>query len=287
MSDRTQYFRKFPLTVYKDVPSINILRRVDFSKNIRNYLSAFYKFEKPEGERVETVAHDYYNDVDLDWLIYLTNDIVDPYHDTSLDSDDFENTIIKKYGSIENAKKKTFVYRNNYRADDQIITTESYNSLIGERKKYWSPVIGSFGVLGYERTKEEIYASTNMIITFSINANTAFVQDEIVNMSGNRGSATVSFANTSTVTLRHISGDWNIQTSDFEVSGEISGAIATFNYTTYTKIQDVIPETEQVYFSKYSYYDYEDELNDQKREVYLIDQDYALIVNKQLDQLMK
>jgi len=289
MSDRTQYFRKFPLTVYNGTPSINIMRRVDFSKNIRNYLAAFYNFEVTEGERPETIAYDYYEDIDLDWLIYLANDIVDPYHDIALDSNDLQSTIIKKYGSVENAQRKTFVYRNNYRADDQIITTGAYESLVGERKKYWKPIVGSLGIMGYNRTEEEIYSSTNMIISYSFSqaVETPFTVDEIVRMPSNSGNATVSFANTTSVTLRHVTGDWNTQTSDFEVTGDTSGATATFKYDTYTKLKDVIPEVEQIYFSPYSYYDYEVEINDAKRNLSLIHQDYSMIINKQLDQLMK
>ena len=77
MSDREQYFRKFPLIPYNGVPSINILRRVDFNNNVKNFFTAFYSFNIQSGERIETIAHDYYEDVDLDWLIYLTNNIVD------------------------------------------------------------------------------------------------------------------------------------------------------------------------------------------------------------------
>ena len=57
--DRTEYFRKFPITVYNDTPSLNIMRRVDFNKNIRDLLSAFYDVELREGQRVETLAYDY------------------------------------------------------------------------------------------------------------------------------------------------------------------------------------------------------------------------------------
>lgn len=78
--DRHQYFRKFPITPYRGVPSLNILRRVDFNNKVKNFFTAFYAFDVTAGEKPETIAFDYYDDVDYDWLIYHANDIIDPYH---------------------------------------------------------------------------------------------------------------------------------------------------------------------------------------------------------------
>lgn len=291
MTDRTQYFRKFPITIYNDIPSLNIMRRVDFNKNVKNFLSAFYTFEMPEGTRPETLAFDYYDDVDLDWLIYMTNDVVDPYFDMPLNQDDFTANIKKKYGSEENARKKVFVYRNNYRGDDQIIAQGAYDSLVGERKKYWEPIFNQLGIIGYQRTKTEMYASTNRIISYSYSstASTPFTKGEIVRFTSgsSSGIATVATSDTTYIALQHITGDWSEMTSNFDVTGDTSGVTINFDYETYTLIKDVIPSVEQVYFSPYYYYDYEFELNEQKRNVYLVDSDYANRVNKQLDDLLK
>lgn len=288
MSERNQYFKKFPITIYNDTPSLNITRRVDFNSNIRNFYSAFYSFNITSGERIETIAHDYYGDVDLDWLIYQTNDIIDPYHDVALNYEDFERTIIKKYGSLRLAQLKTFCYRNNYRGDPSIISVGAYNNLTGDRKKYWKPQVGAFGVTGYERNEDEMYASTNRIISFSFTAtaNTPFTTGEIVKDTQDRFSATVASCNTSYVTLQHIEGGWN-PISDFDVVGDESNVTITFNAESYKLIQDVIPANEQIYFSKYSYYDYEEEQNEARRDIYLIKDSYVEVINEQLDELMK
>lgn len=287
--DRTEYFRKFPITVYNDTPSLNIMRRVDFNKNIRDLLSAFYDVELREGQRVETLAYDYYDDVDLDWLIYMTNDIQDPYHQVPLSSDDFEKTIRIKYGSVEKALKKTFVYRNNYYGTDESITEGAYEALPASRKKYWDPIIGRFGVMGYERAKRDIYSSTNRIISFSFatDASTPFTVGETVTADKDLATATVASCNTTYVTLKHVEGSWESYSSDFNVTGDESGEIISFSTDTYELLQHVIPEEEQIYFSKYSFYDYESDQNELKRQIYVIEADYADDVNKQLDNLMK
>lgn len=294
MSDRTQYFRKFPLTTYRGVPALNILRRVDFNNKVKNFFTAFYAFDVQSGERMETIAHDYYDDVDLDWLIYHTNDIVDPYHDTPLDYDDLENTIKKKYGSIEKAQKRTYLYKTNYESDMSILPVDGvngYKQLIADKRKYWDPVYNNTTLVGYQRSKDDIYATTNMIISFDFFAESAnvFTKDEIVEFSSGSksGSATVSFANTTHAVLRHIAGDWSTMTSNFTVTGDDSKATATFDYSTYTKLKDVVPAVEQVYFSKYSYYDFEVDLNDQKRQISLVERAYAENINEQLDELMR
>lgn len=294
MTARNSYFRKFPITTYRGVPSLNILKRVDFNTNVKNFYTAFYSFDIESGEKIETIAHDYYDDVDLDWLIYHANDIVDPYNDVPLNYNDLESKIKTKYGSIERAQKRTYLYRTNYDGDMTIIPVEGqfgYLALPAAKKKYWDPVYNNVSLVGYQRSREDIYATTNMIISFSnaTPATTNFTVDEIVEFtSGSKsGSATVSFANSSYTVLKHIVGDWSTMTSNFDVVGDDSKATATFNYSTYKKIQDVIPAVEQVYFTKYSFYDFEQKLNDQKQQISLVDRNYADSLNEQLDKLMK
>lgn len=286
MADRQAYFRKFPITVYRGIPALNLLRRVDFNSNVKNFYTAFYAHTVDAGERIETLAHDYYGDVDYDWLIYHANDIIDPYYGVPLEYDDFEKTVIKKYGSIERAKKRTAVYKTNYEGDIQIISVDVYNNLPGNKKKYWDPVFTALTLTGYERKSEDIYISTNRIISFSLvnEITTLFTNDETVT-ADNGATATVSSCTNNYITLQHVSGDWNT-TSNLTVTGDDSGVSAVFNHATYTLLQHVIPETEQIYFSKYSYYDLESDVNEQKREISLVDTGYAVTLNDQLDKLM-
>lgn len=289
--DRQQYFRKFPITPYRGVPSLNILRRVDFNNKVKNFFTAFYAFDVTAGEKPETIAFDYYDDVDYDWLIYHTNDIIDPYHGVALELEDFENMVIKKYGSIERARKITVTYRTNYESDLSILPlngTASYSALIGARKKYWEPVFTANSLAGYQRKKEDIYISTNRIISFSLATatDTPLTVDETVTAT-NGATATVASCTNDYVVLKHIDGDWDGPTSNFNVTGDDSNITVTFDYNSYKLIQHVIPELEQIYFTKYSAYDFLLDLNEQKRAISLVEKDYAHELNKQLEDLMK
>ena len=287
MSDREQYFRKFPITPYRGVPSINLTRRVDFNNNVKKFFTAFYSFNIDSGERIETIAHDYYDDVDFDWLIYHANDIIDPYHGIPLDYDDFNNHIKKKYGSDVRAKQRSIHYESNWSSALSIISVDAYNNLIGARKKYWKPEYNVYTLSGYTRNNEEIYAVTNRIISFSFAADqsTLFTVDEVVR-DGSGAVATVASVDSSYITLKHVSGDWE-QSSNFTITGDDSGVSIELNHATYKLLQHVIPETEAIYFSAVNYYDYELDLNERKRSIALVDRAYAESINEQLDKLMK
>lgn len=290
MSDRTEYFRKFPLIVYNNETALNILRRVDFNREVKGFYTAFYDTAMKEGERVETLAYDYYDDVDLDWLIYHTNDIIDPYNDVPLEDDVLLANIKSKYGSIAKSQKKVYLYRNNYRDDISVIPNGSYDALSANRKKYWDLTSSITGVTGYKRKEEEMYATTNMIISYSFSTEVAntFTNDEIVSFTSGlkSGTATVASANTTSVVLQHISGDWSTMIADFDVTGDDSNETITFNHDTYTLLQNVIPADEQIYFSPLYYFDYEVELNETKRKIFLVDRAYKDKLNEQLDDLM-
>ena len=64
-----------------------------------------------DGERADITAFRAYEDYTLDWLIYLTNDIIDPMFDWPLSQITLEKYIAKKYGSISTAQATVHEYR--------------------------------------------------------------------------------------------------------------------------------------------------------------------------------
>lgn len=290
MSDRTQYFRKFPFVEYNGYTSINIMKRTDINQNVKNYLSVYYSHTLSHDDTLEKIAHDYYDDVDLDWLIYHANDIIDPQYEKSLSDVEFEAFIKKKYGSIENAINTTVYYKNDYNSDTRVLSTEGYNALPGEQRKYWQPEFGFLGnIAGYSRSQEDFTASTNKYISFSFSTemDTPFAKDDRIYYTSDASvKATVSFANTSYCVIKHVWGSWEKET-DFEVTSYTDGSTANIDSTTVTTLQDVIPLQEQVYYSHVTAYDVEETKNDSLREVNLIDKAYVKKLNKNLTDLLR
>lgn len=300
MSNRNRYFQKFPLTEYDGKPALNITRRVAFNENVKGFITAFYTHTIPADERIETLAYNYYDDVDLDWLIYHANDIVDPYFQTPLTYQDFDNFIISKYGSIENAKQKTIHYKNNYESDSNIISTSAYNALPANEKKYYQPVLGAISIAGYERAEVDFIVSTNKLETFEISsADGEFIKDEIIQRTDDESSfAEVASSNSTNIIIHHVRGDFFANT-DYTIVGKESNVVATVNANSFQLLQNVIPRSvdsdapieqqfdESVYYSPVSFYDYEEQLNEERREIYLVDTAYKQKLNDQLKELMK
>ena len=290
MSDNTQYFRKFPTIEYNGVPAKNILRRVDIKTDIKSLMTEFYAYTLEDGQRIETLSHDYYDDVDLDWLIYHTNDVIDPYHDFVIDAHLFKDYIIKKYQSVRRAKRKTRNFINNYLSDDSALSSSGYEALTASRKKYWKPAYGfNNKIISYVRSEEDFTASTNMIVNLDfISASTGTFQvGEVISVSSDSTStAEVTWANNTTITIQHVQGDFTGDGSNYSIIGDESAATATVDYTSYNKIRDVIPSDEQIYYKPDSFYDYEDRKNESNRSIYLVSSVYSKVFNKQLDKIM-
>ena len=111
------YFRPFPLVRYdvkkNKLPLLltNVTARYKIRDILKNKVAIYYDYIVKDGDRPDNIAFKYYEDETLDWLIYLVNDIIDPYYDWPLDQDAFNKYIRTLYGSVAGAKGTVFEYR--------------------------------------------------------------------------------------------------------------------------------------------------------------------------------
>ena len=106
------YFRNFPFTNYQ-IKDYNInevvqnpLVRFKIVDVLRNVKFLYQEYVVKE-ESASEIAFKTYEDETLDWIIYITNNIIDPKYDWPLGYKEFNNFVIKKYGSVENASRET------------------------------------------------------------------------------------------------------------------------------------------------------------------------------------
>lgn len=109
----SSYFKNFPKIKYFDVLSTNISLRTAFVERLKLNASVFYPYVVKENQTADSLATDYYGAPEYDWLIYLANNIIDPYTQWPKTYLQFESYIIKKYGSLEEAKSQILFYRKN------------------------------------------------------------------------------------------------------------------------------------------------------------------------------
>lgn len=134
------YFKNFPYITYNDKIARNlILKSVFFQKVIDSY-SSFYPYTVKEGERADTIAYDYYGSSDYYWLVYLSNQLIDPYFEWPLTDYQLTQYLIKKYGSPAQADAiiDYYVYQSqpnitdleSYYNANYIMEPETYNKLV-------------------------------------------------------------------------------------------------------------------------------------------------------------
>ena len=110
------YFTNFPSVEYD-------LGRTGFPRTIQNPLVRFklldilksksalyYEHIVEEGQSAQFIADNYYEDVTLDWVIYLVNDVYDTLYDWPMDYQVFTEFLRSKYDSVEKALNTVHQY---------------------------------------------------------------------------------------------------------------------------------------------------------------------------------
>jgi hypothetical protein len=93
-----KYFENFPTIEYEGQRVRDITRRNSFTKLVSTNPFLFLPYTVREGERPEDIANFYYGSTDYTWLVYISNNIIDPYHQWPMAEADFNNYLIEKYG---------------------------------------------------------------------------------------------------------------------------------------------------------------------------------------------
>jgi hypothetical protein len=111
-------------------------------QNVIDNAVTFEKHTIGDTERPDTTSFLVYGDVKYDWIIFLTNKMMNPYFDWPLSSQDFTKMIRGKYGSVERAKKQIYEYRQILQEEtdttvlmEVIIDKDAYNDLPAPEKK--------------------------------------------------------------------------------------------------------------------------------------------------------
>lgn len=285
------FFKHYPLVRYgntvSNTVSVNILAKIAFQKTIQQNYEIFHPYTIEEGDRADTIANYYYGDPGYDWIVYFSNNVVDPYYDWYMDGESFKRFITSKYGSLTTARRNIKFFRSNYVTDDSMITPAAYEALGFNQKRFWAPTLGmNDNVIRYERKKEDIIFQTNKVeqLSISLVGNTSFSNNEYVYQTNGGvtvSSGTVLFSNTTVCVVSNIGG--TISTS-YNLKGGDSLANATVS--SISTLSTSISSDIQSYFESVSYYDYETEVNEEKKNIKLIDVSYVSAIEREFKQLL-
>lgn len=288
-----KYFEKFPVITYSNTAVRDITARAIVLNSVYNSPVFYYPYDIQQGERADNISDRYYKDQYMDWVLRLTNKVVDPYYDWYLDETTFNDFVVKKYGSYVNAVSKVKYYRNNWYAYPDPISDSTYASLVEDLKKFYEPIYSdvyySTTPIGYKRKQIDWKKTTNQIVRYNV-VGTNYINDEIVDVylgTAKIGSGQVCGKTDASLTIHHTSGVVadDVGEDDFSVKGRESGVQLV--YTTATLIVSNIPAIELNYWEPVYLYDYENEINERNKSIQVLRSEYSNQIAKELKKLMR
>lgn len=289
------YFNKFPVVNYNGVPVRNIMARAAFDSKTKNNPANFgiVRVEDDVSGRADIIADNYYGTPTYDWLVYFSNEVVDPYNDMLLDSESFARFIVAKYGSIVRAQQKVLLYINNWADNEEDkLTVTQFEAASKVVKRYYTGVIDYANrVTGYERIKADWAKSTNKlrILTVSPTDYLLIGSTVIQTLSGDvvaTGEIVDINETNSTITVQHISGEF---TDNVSAVLKKSGAAMSYSVSAVANpfTSDNITDEESRFWSPYTAYQMEQEKNEAKRNVKLLRASMKNKADEQLTDLMR
>lgn len=283
-----EYFSKFPPTLYNSTVCRDITRRVKLTEQTKNALTLYYTYEIQDGTRADLISQAYYEEPTLDWMLWLTNNIVDPYYQWNLSEHDFNDYLIKKYGSVENSIKRIAYYRNNWYDDDNVLTPEFYDNHIEQGwKKYYAPFYGTgTKILYWKRREEDWLMETNRIWQLDVAEPSAFIVGELVDVHNNVaervGGGEITNISDTYIMIKNIDGTFAASNI---VTGETSESQQTI--TVANEVYAAITSDEHVFWSPVTFYDIELEKNTYSRTINILDKAHLLTAVSQVNTLLK
>ena len=273
------YFNKLPTITYNGQLAKNLLARAKLSDDTRNNKLVFQRYTMNELDRVDVLSNYYYDSPGYSWLVWFSNDVIDPYYDMPLPELDFTRYLEAKYGSVAIAMRKIEFYRLNWVGIEETLTPQQFNAL-GKNRKYYKPVLDvNLIPVQYVINPKDYVVSTNRIEQYALTSIVGvFVAGEEIQVDGSTY-ATVEAVGPDYILCKHVVGD-----IEGSITGQTSGATATITLKTSLAIN--IPNDEIIYWTPVTAFEYENELNELKKEVKLLDVRFKSQAENDLKRLM-
>jgi hypothetical protein len=92
-----KYFTNFPKVKHTNEILVDITKRAKFLNTIAQNPNVYLPYTIKDGETVEEISYLYYGTVDYVWMIYLANNMIDPYKDWPMRDRELYAHIADKY----------------------------------------------------------------------------------------------------------------------------------------------------------------------------------------------
>ena len=79
----------------------NLFKRAKLRTDVDQAITAFEYYQIPDNMRPDVLAKNLYDDPELDWVILVTNNIINVRNEWPLSNNDLHNYILEKHGTTE------------------------------------------------------------------------------------------------------------------------------------------------------------------------------------------
>ena len=296
-----KYFNYFPKTFYtsnNDVNGVeaitNIISRFAFDSQLKENTSAFYPYQVQDSDTPEIIADKYYGNVEYHWVVLLFNNIIDPQFDWPLKSDTLIDYIDKKY----TANATNFVDDANMPRYLLLASsgTPPYASLLTEsiNGRMLGDINNSGLVLASDARLYELYNDSALSWTSSARTYIDYIMRPIIAANPTKYASLVTSTTGITWAQTHIKNYFKIITTNAN-DGTITVEKITLDANTYanvgaTSISATTQAGEVVTIATtkdtQTYYDYEVEENESKREINLVKSDFLPQIEKEFKRVI-
>ena len=280
----------------------NLFRRGKLREDIFGNLSYFTKYSIIGDERPDNVAYKVYNDETLDWVILLSNNILNVQNEWPLEQNTFDALMLEKYGSYENINAIKHYVTKEIKDSGGITVLPA--GIITENK--WKSGKGFV-----QSIKNNIFFHnyvTSSRITFSFSTNpfpSSLTEDDEVILSGFSNPILNGKFSISNI-QRFISPDNRIISFEIEFGTPIDTIILNGNENAEFITRKQLENSNLYYYEYYdsnrktieyinsidflepvSNYDYEIELENKKRNIFVLKPSYLNVIFNDLEEIMK
>lgn len=279
-----KYFAKFPNIYYANTLCKDITRRAHVNQfaNTMGTMDLFYPFQIVNHARPDHIASDYYKDPEQDWLIYLANEVIDPYYEWYQSQDIFEALIEDKYTTSEVAQRTVMYWTCNWAEDDNSLTPSYYENNLDTRwRKYYEPYWGQNSrIVNYVRKQQDIYMNTNKIVIYEVPDTSDFTVGEPIifhnvpvldptPLDAECGQGRLAAKTDTSLYVWHVLDEYLIDDDNGkQLQGMVSNTYATA--TSSTILVTNIEDDERVFWTAVSAYDIENEKNEIRKDINLV-----------------
>lgn len=262
----------------------NLLFRFGFLQDILDNISAYYEYNITESDTPEILAEKAYGDATAYWIILLANRIHDPQYDWPLKYEPFNNYIISKYGSIANSQVGIHHYEKVIRREEVASGVISENRYVIDYNTKTNGLITLSGVNGTFSAGEAVYQGNTLVdSTFTANVISWMPTNNSLQLANTIG----KIVRYEMITGDSSSANGNVVTIDFPgvpydyyLSLDEEQSVVTLNVFGKTVIETTFREA-------VTYFDYENNLNEERRRIKVIKKDYYPQIMREFRNLVR